>query len=143
MKKQQVTVGFNKGGGDQKSPTLDEAGIDKNLAKRARTAASVTEEKFEKSIAELRTKVTDGGEHGGRSKKDGVRETPSNPRPYLGGVSNTPPKSDNRPTLEQAGIDKSEQARRARARAPDAKTEGDVWLEHWSQGCGVCKTPHS
>jgi hypothetical protein len=58
MTAQKETIGFNKGGGDQRSdhrdsenpggpPTLAEAGIDKNLAKRARAAASMSEPEFE------------------------------------------------------------------------------------------------
>jgi hypothetical protein len=60
MKAQADTVGLNQGGGDQRSdhrdsknpgglPTLAEAGIDKNLAKRARKAASMSDFEFEET----------------------------------------------------------------------------------------------
>ena len=65
MAAQKATVGAAKGGGDQKSdhrvgrkpsdlPTLGEAGIDKNLAHRARTYAAVPQEKFEKLLTDKR-----------------------------------------------------------------------------------------
>ena len=65
MAAQKARVGAAKGGGDQKSdhrvgkkpgdlPTLGEAGIDKNLAHRARTYAAVPQEKFEKLLTDKR-----------------------------------------------------------------------------------------
>jgi len=75
MQAQKQVVGVNKGGGDQRSdhrgsqnpggaqsqpklPTLAEAGIDKNLAKRARSAATLPQEEFEEIIKEGRGKIT-------------------------------------------------------------------------------------
>jgi hypothetical protein len=57
MAAQREMIGFNKGGGDQRSdhrdskkpggpPTLADAGIDKNLAQHARTAAAMSEAEF-------------------------------------------------------------------------------------------------
>jgi len=65
MAAQKARVGAAKGGGDQKSdhrvgkkpgdlPTLGEAGIDKNLAHRARTYAAVPQEKFEQLLTDKR-----------------------------------------------------------------------------------------
>ena len=65
MAAQREAVGVNKGGGDRKSDhrveikpgdlaTLAEAGIDKNLAHRARTLAAVPEAKFEELLGEKR-----------------------------------------------------------------------------------------
>lgn len=59
---------LNKGGGDQKSdqrgkkspsdlPTLADAGIDKDLAKRARQYASIPAKKFESILAERRERI--------------------------------------------------------------------------------------
>lgn len=69
MRAQRETVGLAKPGGDMRPehrvakkpdaiPTLVEAGIDKNLAHRARGAAAVTAEKFEQIIKEGREKIT-------------------------------------------------------------------------------------
>jgi N6-adenosine-specific RNA methylase IME4 len=64
---QKQTVGLAKGGEQYHStgisqtpvvPTLAMQGIDKNLAKQARTLGALTEEKFETVIAEARKKVT-------------------------------------------------------------------------------------
>jgi hypothetical protein len=63
MDQQKKTVGLNKGGGDKRSkhrdskkpgdakPTLAEAGIGKNLAQRARTAAKPSDQEFEQKVA--------------------------------------------------------------------------------------------
>jgi hypothetical protein len=62
MKAQKATVGLNKGGRPSKKtglsenpvsekPTLVEAGIDKNLAHKARTEAAKTDEQFEQDVA--------------------------------------------------------------------------------------------
>jgi hypothetical protein len=69
MQAQKETVGFNRGGGDQKSdhrvtekpsdlPKLAEQGIDKNLAHAARTAAAIPAEKFEEHIQQGRNQIT-------------------------------------------------------------------------------------
>jgi hypothetical protein len=64
MEQQKKTIGFNKGGGDQKSkhrdskkpgdakPSLAQAGIDKNLAHRSRIAARLTDREFERKVAD-------------------------------------------------------------------------------------------
>jgi hypothetical protein len=59
------TIGLAKPGGDMRSehrvsklPTLAEAGIDKNLAHRARSVAAVPAEKFEQIIKEGREQIT-------------------------------------------------------------------------------------
>lgn len=66
MEYQRQTVGLAKGGkpyqdtGSEKNPvapTLADAGIDKNLADRARKMAAVPEEKFEAALGEWREKV--------------------------------------------------------------------------------------
>jgi hypothetical protein len=68
MAAQKKTIGFNKGGGDQRSDhrgsknpgdpaTLAEAGIDKNLAKRARAAAKKSDAEFEAAKEAKRTAV--------------------------------------------------------------------------------------
>jgi hypothetical protein len=68
MAAQRDTIGFNKGGGDQRSDhrdskkpsdplTLAEAGIDKNLAHRARTLAALQKEEFEKVVEAKREAV--------------------------------------------------------------------------------------
>lgn len=68
MEAQKASVGFNKGGGDQVSehrvtrqpgalPTLAEAGIDKNLAHRARTYAAIPDEKFERLLDKKRKRA--------------------------------------------------------------------------------------
>jgi len=65
MAAQKATVGAAKGGGDRKSdhrvgrkpsdrPTLAEAGIDKNLAHRARTYAAVPQDQFEQLLKDKR-----------------------------------------------------------------------------------------
>jgi DNA N-6-adenine-methyltransferase (Dam) len=65
LKLQKASVGLAKGGGDQKSDqrgkknpgdlaTLEEAGIDKNLAKVARRSAALSDAKFETVLAERR-----------------------------------------------------------------------------------------
>jgi hypothetical protein len=63
MKQQKKSVGFNKGGGDQRSkhrdskkpgdakPTLTQAGINKNVANRARNAAKPSDQEFEQKVA--------------------------------------------------------------------------------------------
>lgn len=61
MEYQRQTVGLNRGAAaptrvDEK-PTLADAGIDKNLADRARKMAAVPEEKFEAALGEWREKV--------------------------------------------------------------------------------------
>jgi hypothetical protein len=69
MKEQKKKVGFNKGGGDQKSDhrvskkpgdpiTLAEAGIDKNLAHAARTEAAKSDELFEQDVAAEKESIT-------------------------------------------------------------------------------------
>ena len=69
MKAQRETVGLAKPGGDMRIkhrvakkpdaiPTLVEAGIDKNLAHRARSAAAVPAEQFEQIIEEGREQIT-------------------------------------------------------------------------------------
>jgi hypothetical protein len=69
MKEQKKKVGFNKGGGDQKSNhrvskkpgdpvTLAEAGIDKNLAHAARTTAAKSDEQFEQDVAAEKERIT-------------------------------------------------------------------------------------
>lgn len=75
MQAQKEEVGFHKGGGDQRSdqrgfknpadpPTLAEAGIDKNLAKKARNEAAKTEEQFEEDVAEKKSGILEGnGKH--------------------------------------------------------------------------------
>jgi hypothetical protein len=68
MAAQKEAVGFNKGGGDQRSdhrdsekpggpPTLAEAGIDKNLADKARKAAAMPEATFEEAKEAKRAAV--------------------------------------------------------------------------------------
>jgi hypothetical protein len=68
MAAQKEAIGFNKGGGDQRSehrdskkpggpPTLAEAGIDKNLADKARKAAAMPETAFEEAKEAKRTAV--------------------------------------------------------------------------------------
>ena len=69
MEYQRQTLGLNKGAAglgsnqhqvrviEQPAPTLAEAGIDKNLADRARKMAAVPEEKFEAALGEWREKV--------------------------------------------------------------------------------------
>lgn len=66
MEYQRQTVGMNtgaKGVGTEvrvdTKPTLAEAGIDKNLADRARKMAAVPEEKFEAALGEWRERVAD------------------------------------------------------------------------------------
>jgi hypothetical protein len=69
MKEQKKKVGFNKGGGDQKSDhrvskkpddpvTLAEAGIDKNLAHAARTEAAKSPDQFEQDVATEKERIT-------------------------------------------------------------------------------------
>ncbi len=70
MKAQKETVGLAKGGqphqrknstGVSKTPvepTLNDAGIDKNLAKRARKLAAVPEDEFEAELSGLRERVS-------------------------------------------------------------------------------------
>jgi hypothetical protein len=70
MKEQKKVIGFNKGGGDQRSKhrdstkpggntkaTLAEAGIDKNLAQRARNAGKPSDEEFEQKIADAKEQI--------------------------------------------------------------------------------------
>jgi hypothetical protein len=69
MQKQWEVVGANRGGGDKRSdhrvskkpsdspPTLAEAGIDKNLADRARKAAALSPVKFEEEVQRVRKAV--------------------------------------------------------------------------------------
>jgi hypothetical protein len=68
MQAQKETVGFNKGGGDQRSdhrdsknpggpPTLAEAGIGKNLASKARAAAAMPEAEFKEATEAKREAV--------------------------------------------------------------------------------------
>jgi protein gp37 len=69
MNGQKKTVGLAKGGGDQKSdhrgiknpsgakPTLAEAGIDKNLAKKARALASLEPDAFEQVVKDTQEAV--------------------------------------------------------------------------------------
>ena len=65
---QKQTVGLNKGAATRVSekptspPTLAEAGIDKNLANRARKIAAVPEKKFEGMIGEWRERVQEENE---------------------------------------------------------------------------------
>jgi len=69
MEAQRKTIGLARPGGDTRPehrvakkpdavPTLAEAGIDKNLAHRARTAAGVPAKEFERIIAEGRERIT-------------------------------------------------------------------------------------
>jgi hypothetical protein len=70
MEQQKKTVGLNKGGGDKKSkhrdstkpggntkPTLKEAGIDKNLAQRARSAAKPSAQEFELKVEAAKEQI--------------------------------------------------------------------------------------
>jgi hypothetical protein len=69
MEMQRVSVGLSEGGRPSKTglnenpvskaPTLADAGIDKNLADRARKMAAVPEEKFEAALGEWRERVAD------------------------------------------------------------------------------------
>jgi hypothetical protein len=71
MEQQKKSFGLNKGGGDQRSKhrdskkpggnanaTLAEAGIDKNLANRARKARNPSDEEFEATISAAKERVT-------------------------------------------------------------------------------------
>ncbi len=71
MAAQKDAVGLSKGGRPSKTgltanpvpkpaplPTLADAGIDKNLATRARTAAGMSDERFEEIVAESRARIT-------------------------------------------------------------------------------------
>lgn len=70
MQAQRETVGLNSGGGDRKSdrrvedkptdprPTLAEAGIDKNLADRARKYAAVPADEWDRELGEWRERVS-------------------------------------------------------------------------------------
>jgi hypothetical protein len=72
MEAQKESVGFSKGGRPKtgipenpvsdKPPTLAEAGIDKNLADKARKAAAMPEEAFEEAKEAKRAAVLNGGE---------------------------------------------------------------------------------
>jgi hypothetical protein len=65
MQEQKENVGFNKGGrpktgfSETRLPTLAEAGVDKNLAHRARRQAAKSVEKFEADIAEKKASITE------------------------------------------------------------------------------------
>jgi hypothetical protein len=68
IQEQKETIGLNKGGRPKTGlarnlvstkPTLAEAGIDKNLAHRARRQAAKSEEEFEADIAEKRVAITE------------------------------------------------------------------------------------
>ena len=68
MDEQKETVGFNtgaKGVGFSKTrtreepPTLAEAGIDKNLAQRARMLGGLSDKEFEEAVKENRAKIAD------------------------------------------------------------------------------------
>ena len=74
MAAQTATVGFNtgaKGVGFSKTrtpeepPTLAEAGIDKNLAHRARTLARLSAKEFEEAVKENRARIADERADGG------------------------------------------------------------------------------
>jgi hypothetical protein len=68
IKAQKETVGLAKAGRRPKNrvsekpdlPTLEEAGIDKNLAHRARSAAAMSEQDFEEGVNELRDDILSG-----------------------------------------------------------------------------------
>jgi N6-adenosine-specific RNA methylase IME4 len=69
MESQKETVGFNQGGGDHRvsekpsaKPTLAEAGIDKNLANRARKLHSLPKAEFERVVSEGREAIERGVE---------------------------------------------------------------------------------
>jgi hypothetical protein len=66
MKAQRETIGLNQGGRPKtgvlvtpvsEKPSLTEAGIDKNLAKKARTAAAMSEKEFKEAISAKRALV--------------------------------------------------------------------------------------
>ena len=64
-------VGRDASGGIPKNPpekdvpTLAEAGIDKNLAKRARTFGGLSDEEFEEAVKENRARIADERADGG------------------------------------------------------------------------------
>lgn len=69
MERQRTSVGLNRGGGDHRvsekpgaAPTLSDAGIDKNLANRARKLHALPAEEFERVITEGREAVERGAE---------------------------------------------------------------------------------
>jgi hypothetical protein len=86
MAAQKATIGFNKGGGDQRSdhrnskkpgdpPTLAEAGIDKNLADKARKAAAMPETVFEEAKEAKRTAVLTRKSNGSEQSKPRKRKS--------------------------------------------------------------------
>lgn len=90
MTAQKATVGFSKGGGDQRSghrvskkpsgpPTLAEAGVGKNLAHKARSAAAMTDEQFEAAKASKRDAVLVRSAH--KTTKTGVLRRKAPPAP--------------------------------------------------------------
>ena len=76
MQEQKETVGFNKGGrpktgfSETRLPTFAEAGVDKNLAHRARRQAAKSVEEFETDIAEKKASITE------RKRKRKAANTP-------------------------------------------------------------------
>jgi hypothetical protein len=127
-------------------PTLDEAGIDKNLAHRARKAAMrayspmardseliglATELRMraERRLGEMiaaQPKAT-GGEHGGKKTLDGLRNNPTNPTA----------------TLAEAGVDKNlaHRARKA-AKLNDKEFEAKVMASK-AKAAGEVKKPRA
>ena len=105
MAAQTATVGFNTGAKGvvfsktrtrEEPPTLAEAGIDKNLAQRARMLGGLSDKEFEEAVKENRAKIADEadrrlGEMMIEQKttvglntgvlRSGVSETPQDDRP--------------------------------------------------------------
>jgi hypothetical protein len=80
MQKQKETIGLNKGGrpktgfAETRLPTLAGAGVDKNLAHRARQQAAKSEEEFETEVAETKASIIE------RRRKRKTVNTPASRR---------------------------------------------------------------